>query len=262
MGSVTRVIVLDDGSPADVVGFRALGVVIDSLMDVPDAAWRVVGGWMVRAWVEGSAVGAARPTVDVDVALLASRGGGKVEEVPQRLRDAGLLPTDEPFRLRGPDDLLVDLLVPPGASRADPPRLGTHIVFEARGSRFGFEMPPEPVSVRLDDDRLGFPTVRLAAALVLKAVVLGVARPGRTEVDAVDVARLLSVVRDGPAEAISDLRSHSRRRDVREGLQRLATFFGSGEDPGAVLVARETDDATALTAVADARWLLGQARST
>lgn len=256
MGLVTRVLALDPESPADVVGFRALGVVVGATDGLPDAAWRVIGGWMVRAWVEGAGVGSLRPTVDVDLLLLASRGSGKAERVPVRLNEAGLLPFEEPFRLRGPDDVLVDLLVPPGASRKVPPRVGDQIVFEARGSRFGFELPPEHVSVRMGEERLGFPTVRLSAALVVKAIVLGIGRPGRAQVDAVDVARLLSVVRVDPEEAIADLRSHARQSEVKDARRQLHRLFAREEDAGVQLVARDTDSATALTAVADARWLL------
>ena len=175
-----------------------------------------------------------------------------------RLRDAGLLPFEEPFRLRGPDDVQVDLLVPPGASRRDPPRVGDQIVFEARGSRLGFELPPEQVSVRMGRDRIGFPTVRLAAALVVKAIVLGIGRSRRVEVDAVDVARLLTVVRFDPKEAIADLRTHERKSEVKDARRQLQRLFAREEDAGARLVARETDSATALTAVADVRWLIEQ----
>ena len=175
-----------------------------------------------------------------------------------RLRDAGLLPSEEPFRLRGPDDVRVDLLVPPGASRRDPPRVGDQIVFEARGSRLGFELPPEQVSVRMGRDRIGFPTVRLAAALVVKAIVLGIGRSRRVEVDAVDVAKLLTVVRFDPKEAIADLRTHERKSEVKDARRQLQRLFAREEDAGAHLVARETDSATALTAVADVRWLIEQ----
>jgi hypothetical protein len=249
---------LDPDSPADVAGFRALGVVADAVAGLPDAAWRVIGGWMVRAWVEETGVGSARPTTDVDLGLLASRGEGKAERVPVRLRDAGLQPFEEPFRLRRPDGVQVDLLVPPGASRRDPPRVGDQIVFEARGSRLGFELPPEQVFVWMGKDRIGFPTVRLSAALVIKAIVLGIGRPRRAEVDAVDVARLLSVVRIDPMEAIADLRTHERKTEVKDARRQLQRLFAREEDAGARLVARETDSPTALTAVADARWLIEQ----
>jgi hypothetical protein len=249
---------LDPDSPADDAGFRGLTLVVDAVASLPDAAWRVVGGWMVRAWVQGSDAGVQRPTIDVDLAILASRGEGWAAKVPERLEAAGLRPTEEPFRLRGPNGILVDLLVPPGASRREPPQLGKQIVFEARGSRFSFELPPEHVSVSMGSDRVGFPTPRLAAALVLKAVVLGIARPGRAHVDAIDVAQLLAVVRREPAEVVEDLRAHARRSDVRDAQRHLEKLFSGEGDPGAILVARETDARTALSAVAVARWLLEQ----
>ena len=42
---------------------------------------------------------------------------------------SGLTAYEEPFRLRGEGGVLVDLLVPPGATRADPPRIGDQIMF-------------------------------------------------------------------------------------------------------------------------------------
>ncbi len=107
-------------------------------------------------------------------------------------------------------------------------------------------------------DRIGFPTVRLAAALVVKAIVLGIGRSRRVEVDAVDVAKLLTVVRFDPKEAIADLRTHERKSEVKDARRQLQRLFAREEDAGARLVARETDSATALTAVADVRWLIEQ----
>jgi hypothetical protein len=150
------------------------------------------------------------------------------------------------------------LVVPPGSSRSEPARLGKQVVFVAPGSRFAFELPPEPVRVELKPaGRLEFLTPRLAAALVLKLTVLA-ARRQRHRDDARDVAALLAAVRPEPADAVGDLQSHRRRKDVGSALACLAQMFGTERDPGCVWVEQESGTRVALTAVQDANWLLRQ----
>jgi hypothetical protein len=250
-----RRIVLDPASEADRTGFESLAVVAAALEGVPDAAWRVAGGWMVRAWAEGGAPNEpARTTTDVDLALFPSRGRPAIDQVPGRLAADGLRPDEEPFRLRRPDGVLVDLLAPPGASRADPPRIGRQTLFLAEGAAFGFALPPEPVEARLGRRRIDFQVARLAAALVHKTIALAAARP-RYLVDASDVARLLRVVRRDPSEALFDLQAHRRRSDVGRALTALGNVFGDEEARGAVWVEQELGTNAALIAVDDARWL-------
>jgi hypothetical protein len=250
-----RRIVLDPASEADIMGFESLGVAVGALEGVPVAAWRVVGGWMVRAWAEGGSPSEpARPTVDVDLALFPGRGQPGIEKVPERLGADGLRPDEEPFRLRRSDGVLVDLLAPPGASRADPPRMGRQVLFLADGAAFGFAIPQEPVVARLGRKRVGFQVPRLAPALVHKTLVLASMRP-RYLVDASDVARLLQTVRREPAEALPDLDAHRRRSDVRKALAALAGLFGDEQARGARWVEQELGTVAAVTSVDDARWL-------
>ena len=253
-----RRLTLDPESEADVVGFEGMRVARQALEGVPPTAWRVVGGWMVRAWVEGGPTkGTARPTIDVDLALFPGRGRPAIARVPERLADANLLPHEEPFRLRRSDGVLIDLLVPPGGSRADPPRIGKQLLFLAEGAAFAFELPPEKVDARLGRRKTELLVPRLAAALVHKTLVLVAMRP-RYLVDASDVALLLAVLRRESEDAIEDLRRHRRRSDVRKALAALGGLFGDEAARGAIWVELELGTRAAVTSVDDARWLLSQ----
>jgi hypothetical protein len=213
---------------------------------------------MVRAWVEGGAGGEpARPTIDVDLTLLPGRGRPAIERVPERLLAQGLRPHQEPFRLRREDGVLIDLLVPPGASRADPPRIGRQVLFRAEGAAFGFELRPEPVVARLRSRKVEFQVPRLAPALVHKTLVLAAMRPRYLD-DASDVAHLLRAVRREPEEAIPDLVGHRRRTDVRKALAALSGLFGDEDARGASWVEQELGTTAAVTAVDDARRLLSE----
>lgn len=250
-----RTLVLDRESQADVVGFESLRVAVKAVEDLPAAGWRVVGGWMVRAWVEGGAASElARPTIDVDLTLFPIRGRPAIERVPDRLLEEGLRPHEEPFRLRREDGIRLDLLVPPGASRGDPPRIGRQVLFRAEGTAFGFALPPEPVTARLKRRKVEFQVPRLGAALVHKTLVLAAMRPRYLD-DASDVARLLHTVRHEPGDAIPDLVEHRRRSDARKALRALSGLFGDEEARGARWVEQELGTRAAVTAVDDARWL-------
>lgn len=203
---------LGSGSEADRAGFASLRVAVDVVRGMPVEAWRILGGWMVRAWVEGAgqpAVG--RPTVDVDLGLLPPRAPPLARRIPSRLAAAGLKPGKEPFRFVGPGGVLLDLLVPPGASRRVPPRLANQEVFEAPGARFAFELSPEPVKATLDrGTELTFQTARLAAALVLKLAILAAHRPRYLD-DARDVASLQEIGARGALTAVADARALLRQ---------------------------------------------------
>jgi len=216
---------------------------------------------MVRAWVDSQPVDPpARPTVDADLAILPARAGGKAHRVVEVLLGDGFRAYEEPFRLVDERGRRVDLLVPPRASRHDPPRIGALEVFEAPGSRFAFELPAEPVSVRLGQRSVSIQVPALAGALVCKAVALATRRPGRARVDAVDVGLLLAVIDREPGETVRQLREHRRRTDVKGALRALGRdFAGEGSD-GAVWVEQERGKRGALLAVASARDLLGAVR--
>jgi hypothetical protein len=253
-----RQLFLDAESDADVVGFESLQVAVRAVDGVPADAWRIVGGWMVRGWTEGgSASTGSRPTIDVDLTLFPGRGRRATELVPDRLAEAGLHADEEPFRLRRDDGVLIDLLVPPGGSRGEPPKLGKQILFRADGSAFAFELPPEPVRVGIRRRRLEYQIPRLGAALVHKTIVLAGMRPRYLD-DASDVARLLAVARREPEQAIEDLRQHRRRRDVRRALGALSALFNEEDARGARWVEQELGTRVALISVEDARWLASE----
>lgn len=253
---MTRVLVLDPTSPADEIGFLALGEAVKAVRGVP--AWLILGGWMVRAWVGSSRSDARiRPTVDVDLGLLSVRAPEKVKAVPGRLIASGFRSQDEPFRLMRADGTRVDLLIPPGASRRDPPRIGRQEVFEAPGTRFAFELPATPVTVKLGGEELTIQVPCLAGAIVAKAVALGHRRPARARVDALDVAALLAVWEQEPEPTRSRLAKGRRRTDVKRGLASLARNFESPEAAGAMWVEQELDSRReSLKAVARAAALL------
>jgi len=56
-----RELILDSGGEGDRAGFAALFIAVGVVKDLPAAAWRVVGGWMVRAWTERRWAGRGEP---------------------------------------------------------------------------------------------------------------------------------------------------------------------------------------------------------
>lgn len=253
---MSRVLRLDPESPAEAAGFRALQVVADAVRGLPDDAWRIVGGWMVRAWgAEGPAL---RPTVDVDLELRPTKAVRLARRVPERLRAAGLRPHTEPFRFVAEGGILIDLLIAPGGSRHDPPRLGDQMVFEAEGSRLAFELAPERVRVMRGGEGVHILVPRLAGALALKTVVLAQSRPLRVRIDAQDVAILLEVARGEPEPLVADLRAHARMSDVRRMRRGLLDLFAGEGSRGTRWVAQELGERAALTAVVNARWVLAE----
>lgn len=250
-----RDVTLDPISSADAAGFEALQAAISAVADFVDG-WLIVGGWMVRLWVKSGAQDLPeRLTVDVDLALLRS-WQERVVEIPDRLRAAAFYPEEEPFRFVRRDGARVDLLVPPGATRSEPPRIGNVEVFTADGIRFAFELPAERFNVRLGSQMVPVKTAALAGALVAKAVTLGLRRARGAQVDAVDVASLLAVVEAEPRPAIEQLAEHRKRSDVKKGMRVLRRDFARLESSGASWVARASSHREALRAVARAEWLL------
>lgn len=254
-----RVLSLDPEAPADEAGFRSLSAAVSAVNDLPPEAWRIVGGWMVRGWAElsGSEV-FARQTIDADLELLPNKAVERSRRVPQRLRDAGLAPADEPFRFRGEDGARVDLLVAPGSSRHDPPRLGGQEVFEVEGSRLAFTLPPERVVVRRGAEKCTIQIPRLAAALVIKAILVAKGRRLRVRDDAQDVAALLRAVRNEPEPVVSDLIANARGSEVKRARRALKQILSDERARAAEWISQELGSRASLTAIADARWLADQ----
>jgi hypothetical protein len=168
-----------------------------------------------------------------------------------------LAPSGEPFRFEGKGGLRVDLLIAPGGSRDDPPRLGQQQVLEVPGSRLAFALPPERITVRLQDE-VEILVPGLAGALVLKTVLLEKGRPIRVRDDARDVAALLRIARRESKALLRELRKHKRWSDVRATRRALGDLFGEEKSRGTQWVAQEKGTRAALTAVADAHWLLDE----
>lgn len=257
MGSVSRLLTLDAQAPADVAGFRSLQTAVSVVRELPPEAWRIVGGWMVRAWIETTGAGIfGRTTVDADLELMPVRAVGRARQVPDRLREEGMEPFEEPFRFTRKDGSRIDLLVAPGSSRHHPPRLGNQVVFEVEGSCLAFRLPPEPVRVRCDGEECTIQIPRLAGALAIKVILIASGRPLRARDDARDVAGLLRAARREPETLLSDLRAHKRMSDVKRTLRTLSETLRDEDARVAEWISQELGPRSALTAVADTRWLL------
>lgn len=250
---MSRILDLDPAQPADVNGFQTMQSLVIALEGADSRGWRVMGGWMVRAYSAGGSL-APRPTTDVDLSLFPSRVGPRGKLISDRLGAAGFRAGEEPFKLFL-DDQEIDLLVPPGGSRSG--RIGRQAVFEADGTAFAFELGPEPLDVRLGDAKLKIQTARLAAALVAKAVLFGMARP-KSRADAVDVGLLLSAVARSGGETHEELRAHRKRSDVRSALRVLEESFVEADGRGILAIRDQRSLEEALTAAANARGLLAR----
>jgi hypothetical protein len=135
-----RELVLDSGSGSERVGFASLRLAVNVVEGLPVEAWRIIGGWMVRAWTEtAGAGGKARPTVDVDLGILPQRAAGLSGLIPLRLSAAGLKPAGEhlPRDQRGSSGFGCTLIQPVLSQ----PVWGSRL-FSSRLARFAFELPP------------------------------------------------------------------------------------------------------------------------
>jgi len=248
---VSRFLDLDPRQPADVTGFETMRLLLPLLEDVDRRAWRIMGGWMVRAYASTGTL-TPRPTTDVDLSLFPSRGGRRLRELPTGLRDAGFRPDEEPSKLVLGSHR-IDLLVPPGGSRAG--RLGEQAVFEAKGTAFAFAMDPEALTLRLDGTSVEVVTARLSAALVAKAVLFSERRPKYRD-DAVDVGLLLDAVRRDGQAPVEDLRAQAGRKDVRKAMRAIDVDFAGAGSAGVKCIRDARGLEEGLTAAANARRLL------
>lgn len=228
--------------PADrllVAGLREIGPILEELAP----AVLVVGGLMGRLWLHAVPIDMpVRPTADIDLGIDRRRlqlaaDSRVVGPLLDRLDFKGGY-AGEPFRysklVDGVGEVLLDIVVPPGASRQQPPlverglesvaapglayavlrgSIAAHASFVDAGRSFDFQLP--------------IPT--LDAALVLKAALVesGVrTRPDRVRSDSVDAVMLAAACLRRP-DALRALRDHRRRSDVRKSVRWLAHAFRS-----------------------------------
>jgi hypothetical protein len=211
----------------------------------------VIGGFMVRAWLQLRPLEglAARPTVDIDLGL--DRRGLGLTSASRRvgplLEGLGYaaVPGEESFRHRrdlgGGRVVSVDLLIARGAARDEPPVLEHGMTtIAAPGMAYAIARGGQDVEVRFVDDGreavLTVPLPTLDAAFVLKAALVGRRnRPDRLRRDRVDAVMLAAAcLRD--ADAVGALQ-RPINREARRAIAWLRESLGDGQ--GAV--ARDLD---------------------
>lgn len=228
--------------PADRLVADGLGELVDVLDRLGGAAL-IVGGLMTRIWLH------ARPhrnmptraTADVDLGIdrrslsIASnrRVIGPLLAKHEFIAGMG----DKAFRYSKelPNGSLfrVDLLVAPGASRADPPLLETGIpTVAAPGLAYAFFRGAVTAEVTFVDgsgkDKHLLRIPELDAAFVLKGALVGMGvrpRPDIARIDTTDAVMLAALCLDD-AECIRSLAKHRRRSDVRSSLRFLESIDG------------------------------------
>ena len=251
-----RSVRLDPDSGADRASFRSLKALEAAFVTLDTGSWLLIGGWMVKAWAsQGRSEVEARATKDVDVAVLASRAGRK-PQVVEALAALHYRQMDLPFRFETSDGAIIDVLVPPGASRYDPPRIGELETFEAPGTRLAFELPAETFQFQLGEDSVQLPVASLAGALVAKTVLLQKQRRRRVRDDAHDVAALLAAVERMPDTPLRQLTEKAHRSEVKTARKAFFELFKTADAPGTSWVATELGLRAGLEAAGRARWLL------
>ena len=199
----------------------------------------LIGGLAATAWIGASDVGLPmRATRDVDLGI--DRRGLRLtanrSKVAPLLRKAGFesMGGDASFRFvreTPAGEFIVDLLVAPGSSRADPPILEEGLTtFSAPGLAYAILRRPKPLSLTVacegTEREFRLPIVSLDSAFVMKAVLTASRRlrPDRRITDTAD-AVMLAAACANDEEGINALRQHRRRKDVREATRWMASSF-------------------------------------
>lgn len=251
-----RSLELNPDSAAELASFNSLKAVRNAFGGLPEGSWLLIGGWMVTAWSsQGRSDVEMRATKDVDVALLTSRAH-KRPNVVEVLGRQHYEPMSLPFRFQKDGGAIIDVLVPPGASRHDPPRIGNLETFEAPGTRLAFELPCETFRFIMGADSVQIPVPPLAAALVAKTVLLEKQRRRRVRDDAHDVAALLAAFERMPDVPLAQLKEKAERSDVKTARKALDALFATPESSGTAWVSAELGLRSGLIAATRAKRLL------
>ena len=234
--------------PADrqlVAGLREIEPVLAELRP----AVLLIGGLMARLWLHAVPLDMpARPTSDIDLGIdkRALRLSGDRRVVGPLLESRGFEPGSfgEEFRYSKEvpgleDPILVDVVMPPGESREDPPVLEPGLTtVAAPGLAYAVKRGAVVATGRFVDGQSIFafdlPIPVLDAAFVLKAALVasGVRRrPDRVRSDSVDAVMLAAACLRRPS-AIDALREQSGRTDVRKSLNWLRESFRSRDAIG------------------------------
>lgn len=249
-----------------VEGLRDLSPVLDRL----SGSVLIVGGLMVRAWLHAHPIGLpVRATADIDLGVdkrrLQLRASSSV--VAPLLQQHGFDParTDGggPFRFSktlSNGELLVDLLVAPGASRSDPPLLEKGITsVAAPGLAYALTRGPcaltcEFVAKRGSEvAKFDLPLAHLDAAFVMKAELSRSGqrvRADRRRADTVDAVMLAAACLESD-DAVETLRKNGTRRDVGRAVAWLRTSFRDARTAEARRVERHFQDELGRTGMSE-----------
>jgi hypothetical protein len=204
----------------------------------------VIGGLMVRLWLHARPLDVpVRPTADIDLGVnrRVLRLAGDRQLVGPLLQELHFKPgyAGEPFRywkdVEGVGTVLVDVVVPPGSSREEPPIVERGLqTVAAPGLAYAMLRPPvHATGAFIDGDerfRFDLPIPTLDSAFVLKAALVesGVrTRPDRIRSDTVDAMMMAAACLSDPA-ALRALQEHlPKRRDVGKSVRWLDDVFRS-----------------------------------
>lgn len=243
--------------PADRLLAQGLPLLAPVLERLGDGAL-LIGGLSVTAWLTARPVEMpTRATRDVDLGIdrLALGLAGSKAFVADLLREqefkAGY--SEEAFRFvreTSEGSFVVDLLVAPGASRAQPPIVEPGLpTLAAPGLAYALLRGPVALELTLLGEQartFALRTVQLDAAFVLKAALVasGVrTRFDRQITDTVDAVMLASACASDP-EAIGALASHRKRSDVKSAIVWIRQRFVNERSAAAQRVARHFEDPT------------------
>jgi hypothetical protein len=231
---------IDASGPAERLLFEGLPYLQPVIQELGDGAM-LIGGLAATAWVGASNIGLPmRATRDIDLGVdrRALRLSADSRKVVPLLREHGFESLGGDWQSRfvkrtSAGEFLVDLLVAPGASRADPPLLEAELTtFAAPGLAYAILRRPTPLSLTVayaqESRRFELPIVTLDSAFVMKGILTSGQRmrPDRRITDTGDAVMLAAAcAADEPS--MTSLHRHRRRKDVRTAIRWITGSFKS-----------------------------------
>jgi hypothetical protein len=227
-------------SDADRLLYEGLPLLMPVLDELGEGAL-LIGGLATMAWLAARPVGLPiRATRDVDLgidrAILGLRGNRAI--VGKLLRAHGFKPgyAEEAFRFAHETPagvFVVDLLVAPGASRAEPPILEPGLPsLAAPGLAYAMLRGATPLELNLVGEKqrsFALQTVKLDAAFVLKAALVASGarqQENKRITDTVD-AIMLAAACASDDETMMELSAQRKRSDVRAAVRWIGEQFTS-----------------------------------
>jgi hypothetical protein len=213
---------------------------LDAILEKTRDGVLVIGGLATAAWLHSSEVDLPiRPTRDVDLGI--SRGALRLTSTTQTLRpllaEHGFQNRTggESFRFVRQTDagaFLLDLLLPKGASRDQPPLIEAGLdSIEAPGLAYAIARGPAHLALTLrDGDRahaFDLPIATLDAMLVMKATLVADGarlKRDRRIIDTTD-AVMLAAACTNDVESLRALQANRRRSEVRRAIAWLSDAF-------------------------------------